>query len=74
MLENEMGRFSQTEKSVKVKTQVARDIFSLDVSMMKIGRRSPNECGVVSNCEYLQNLTCVTLKSRSRSKPIKYGM
>jgi hypothetical protein len=32
----EMGRCSQTEKSVKVKTQVARGVFSLDVSMMKI--------------------------------------
>jgi hypothetical protein len=32
----EIGRCSQTEKSVKVKTQVARDVFSLDVSMMKI--------------------------------------
>jgi hypothetical protein len=32
----EMGRCSQTEKSVNVKTQVARDVFSLDASMMKI--------------------------------------
>jgi hypothetical protein len=32
----EMGICSQTAKSVKVKTQVARDIFSFDVSMMKI--------------------------------------
>jgi hypothetical protein len=31
----EMGRCSQTEKLVKVKTQVARYVFSLD-SMMKI--------------------------------------
>jgi hypothetical protein len=52
---------------VKVKTQVARYVFSLD-SMMKIWWRSPNDCGVVSHCEHLQNLTCVTLKSRSRSK------
>jgi hypothetical protein len=60
----EIGRCGQTEKSVKV----ARDIFSVDVSTMKIRWRSPNDCRVVSHCEYLQNPTCVTLKSRSRSK------